>query len=282
MADRHERAQTCDRRRLEQQLAAQVQRFEPARILHLGVRRPTFDPALRTRPVRAQAIRHAVAERPAQQAGHAPTIVVAARDAERAFGCERRIVGADRDRAGQRIAPLQSALRTAQDFDLLRIPQHAVTEHDFVVAHRPAIELHVQASTRAGDERIAALRRARAIDTANRGRDIAGADIDDVRNRGEHILGRVQSGAFFELVRVKHDGAGRRVHHRASRFFGDHVDGRQFGGVLRSLRRCSGRFLLRPGRGRFHQAAEQRSAQQGSLHHSLPTDVAAKPSPPNR
>src|SRR3546814_5584565 len=79
---------------------------------------------------------------------------LAAAEAQRAFAVEGRIVGLGRDRSGHRIAALQGALRAAQHFDLLDIPQLAVAEDDLVVAQRPAVELHVDARPAAGNERI--------------------------------------------------------------------------------------------------------------------------------
>src|SRR3546814_9015610 len=80
---------------------------------------------------------------------------------------------------------LQGALRAAQHCDLLDIPQLAVAEDDLVVAQRPAVELHVDARPAAGNERIRTLRGAGAVDAADRRRDVAGADEDDVRCIGE-------------------------------------------------------------------------------------------------
>ena len=155
------------------------------------------------------------------------------------------IPAAHRDGAGDGVAPLQCALRAAQNLDLPDVPQRYVAEHHLVVAERAAVHLHVEARPRAGQEGVGALRRAGAVQAAHRRRQITGADAGHVGNLVQQVVGALDIRTRLQRVGVEHLDAGRSVHDRAFGAFRRDRHRRQGHGAGAALRQ----LLQRDGAG---------------------------------
>ena len=129
----------------EQEFEAHVGVFHTARVAGRFVGHERFV-AFALLPLRAQAEGKVVFHnRAGHYAGDITCFLVAQTQAQRAFPFVGRVFGTHHHRARHRVLPAHMALRSAQDFHLLHIPQRLRAEGVFVISGGAAVYGQVQA-----------------------------------------------------------------------------------------------------------------------------------------
>ena len=137
----------------EQEFEAHVGVFHAARVAGRFVGHERFV-AFALLPLRAQAEGKVVFHnRAGHYAGDVACFLVAQTQTQRAFPFVGRVFGAHHHRASHRVLPAHMALRPAQDFHLLHVPQRLRAEGKFVVSGGAAVYGQVQARPRARKKR---------------------------------------------------------------------------------------------------------------------------------
>ena len=200
----------------------------------------------------AQAERQIVLHnRAGNHGGGVAGFLVAQSQAQRAFPIRRRVFRAHHHRSGHRVLAAHVALRPAQHFHLLHIPQRLGAESVFVVGGGTAVYRQVQTRPRTGEKRHRAHRRPRAVHTAHRRQIVAAAQIDGIDRLLEHVGGGKIVAAAVDIGRGKHAVAGGGFKTAAAGALARYHDFRQFLRVF--LRRRRTRGIVRQRRQRRRQ-----------------------------
>ena len=137
----------------EQEFEAHVGVFHAARVAGRLIGHERFV-AFALLPLRAQSEGKVVFHnRTGHYAGDVARFLVAQTQAQRAFPFVGRVFGTHHHRASHRVLPAHMALRPAQDFHLLHVPQRLHAEGVFVVSGRAAVYGQVQARPSACEKR---------------------------------------------------------------------------------------------------------------------------------
>ena len=252
----------------EQEFEAHVGVFHAARVAGRLIGHEWFV-AFALLPLRAQSEGKVVFHnRAGHYAGNITRFLVAQTQAQRAFPFVGRIFGTHHHRARHRVLPAHMALRPAQDFHLLHVPQRLRAEGVFVVSGGAAVYGQVQARPRAREKRHRTDGGTGAVHAAHGRQIVAAAQVHRVHGLFEQVgCGKVVAAAVD--VRRGENAVGRGGFKAAAvgAFAGDD-DFFQLH-LFRVLRRIGG---INPFGGESGGKQQRQAAEGGFLHFLILSD----------